>query len=803
MIGVILLVLAAVAINYLQTWRKRSGTTKKTPQILGTEMKQSAQDFDAFDYYNGVLRFKIHARRLRVTNGGRSLLEDIEACDFNADGSVRNDIRSKYAEYDEVKKTADFSGDVRLFIRRQLELRTESLHYDLNSGIGHTPDLLQISSERVSGSARGVRIDQKQKTLALQSEVNLMLAPDRPGAEKLRVISQRADCSETAGRLHFQGDVQIESESQSLAGQSIEAFFNPEGKQLRLLAASNGAVYRSGSDRESWTLSGDRIDFGISAAGTLEKINVRGQAAFSSSSQSGGDELKSRDIDVEFDDKELPSRLSALTDVSFRIKNGSGEVRGEGEQFYAGFFPGTKVTEKIRIVHGSTLMLDRTPASDASELQAEEIRIALKNAGGRSVLHKLEAEGGARYISRPPGRPERSMAAHKLELFQAGDYFESGSATGKVEITEESHGKGGIRLKRLLADYVQFGFSPGTSRLRNLDGRNNVQLIYENPGGSGKDAPKKFRTESDRIEAVFDQRTGEARKITQVGHFTYEDGTRSASAGRSDYDAEKEVLVLTELDPKITDETSSTTGDRIEFNRKDGHLLVQGSPLRSVLSAKQGEAGFWGSSSSSSSAGEVTAREMRYWTDTKRIQYGGDVHSRAETQQLWADSLDIFGSFDRMEAKGSIRHAVFDETSRQSGQPGRKTADKTRKAAELLTTIRSSAMTYSKADSRISYSGKVRLQSEDLDLTSDRLDATPDAKGKGLRDVHAEGDVRMKHGERRFKGATADYSTETGKFVFRGNPAEVQAPALGRSSACQLTYSTADDTILLDGRQCK
>jgi LPS export ABC transporter protein LptC len=139
MIGLIVAVSLSVLINYLFTRYNRTQNVQKTPQVLDSEMVRSAEGLDYSDHRNGKLRFRIHAEKLLETNLGKSLLEGIEARDFNPDGSVRNEIRSKRAEYDRDRNLADFSGDVRVFFGDGIEMRTESLHYDLLLPAGRTP----------------------------------------------------------------------------------------------------------------------------------------------------------------------------------------------------------------------------------------------------------------------------------------------------------------------------------------------------------------------------------------------------------------------------------------------------------------------------------------------------------------------------------------------------------------------------------------------------------------------------------------------------------------------------------------
>jgi len=107
-------------------------------------------------------------------------------------------------------------------------------------------------------------------------------------------------------------------------------------------------------------------------------------------------------------------------------------------------------------------------------------------------------------------------------------------------------------------------------------------------------------------------------------------------------------------------------------------------------------------------------------------------------------------------------------------------------------------MSYLKDKNKINYSGKVSMHSKDADISSDELDAIPDAEGKKIKQATARGNVAVQYGTRSCKGDTADYSLDSKKLIVTGKPAELYDPVKGRSYARRLTSSTADDTILLE-----
>ena len=229
----------------------------------------------------------------------------------------------------------------------------------------------------------------------------------------------------------------------------------------------------------------------------------------------------------------------------------------------------------------------------------------------------------------------------------------------------------------------------------------------------------------------------------------------------------------------------------MEYDENLKTLSVHGR-VRSVFNSQKGTGSFF-ESSSTSSPGIVKSDEMRYWADSGRLLYTGNVHSLSENQELRADKLDISEKLEQVDAQGSIRHLISKQES-----PGSKPSNPSETSVDRLTAIQSSAMNYFKDKNKINYSGKVTLHSKDVDLSSDDLDAIPDSDGKKIEQATARGNVVVHYGARLCKGDIADYFMNSGRFIVTGKPAEVYDPEKGRSFARRLTSSTADDTILLE-----
>jgi hypothetical protein len=107
-------------------------------------------------------------------------------------------------------------------------------------------------------------------------------------------------------------------------------------------------------------------------------------------------------------------------------------------------------------------------------------------------------------------------------------------------------------------------------------------------------------------------------------------------------------------------------------------------------------------------------------------------------------------------------------------------------------------MEYRSGDGIIRYSYEVEMKSNELTFYSDALNVSLDDEAKDIRRVLAEKNVLVRHDGRVFRGDTAEWIPSSNRVVFTGNPAVIDDPARGRSSARRLTYFQDEDRITFE-----
>ncbi|PYV19372.1 MAG: hypothetical protein DMG07_02020, partial [Acidobacteria bacterium] len=522
--------------------------------------------------------------------------------------------------------------------------------------------------------------------------------------------------------------------------------------------------------------------------------------------------LRAARIRLDLDpDKGQPSRIESQSGVEFSRVRGADETVVTGENLEAGFAAGTSRLEALT-VRERARMVTRSGAADQDagrdELEAEEIRLRFRSLEDRSVPAELEAERSVRWKT-PPRKPQTGaqtaegseLRADRLKMVYAagGDSLDSGSATGRVRLAGIALGGAeGSEIRRLEAERARFAFYPGDNRLRDFAAEGQVAVQYRRPPDpeAGR-PPQEFHTTSDFLEARLRESDGAVDSVIQRGRFQYQEEGRTARAGRSEYRAETGVMTL-EQSPEVSDSSGTTTGERMEYDRKK-EIMTVNRRVRSILRPQAGEGGTLfapASGAASSAPSVVTSDALRHWTAEGRARYSGRVRLMSESGQLDARELEIFDSGERVEASGDLRHLILRAEAAEQGRPARAQGEGAKKASPV--TIRAPRMRYFKSENSAHYSGGAVMTSEDATLRSESLDLVLDADGKRVERAAARGHVEVRQGARDARGEMADYYLVPGRFVVTGSPAEILDPERGKSAARRLTFFTSDDKILLE-----
>jgi LPS export ABC transporter protein LptC len=778
--------------------------------MLSADLLRAAKSVEYTERRQGEIVFKLKASRLRETRGGKSLLEGIEGYDLNPDGTIRNQIRSREAEYDRDSKRAFFVGDVRIQMGQTIHLRTSSLHYDLAAGVGSTEDLVELDSPEMKGTAKGIRYDAIRKELELKGAVDFSITRvvmEKNGSartEAYRVTSERGYYQGSTQTARFEGGTRLESVNGSLSGDSVVARLSADGKHLTGLLCEGGAVYESKAAGQARTLQGDRMVFELAESGDIRNVDVQGAARLFQDSTEGRQELTGESIHLELDPLAgVPTFLNCQGQARFRLTREAQTTVLQGDKIESRFFAGTNNLDQVTAYNGAKAAFTAS-AGASNQLEAQLLRLFFRTSEGVNTLKELVAEHSVlwRFESAAPGTAgepssTRSLSADwlRLEYSSADNTPDSANASVDVILTaSDSNQEVPGNVRRLRCDQAYFGFYPGGKFLKILDGSGHVETYNFLPADVARSAPaQEMRTWSTNISSRFRAADGAVDSVAQWGDLRYADGVRQAQAARLDYSAATQILVLSGA-PTVTDADGSTSGDSMEYHLSQKLLKVLGR-VRSVLNA--GSAGTNSLFTESSDASEptiVTSDRLDYRTDESRVTYSGRVQLLSETSQLQAKTLTVINSGVGIDAAGEVKHLIFST----NGQPGSKASKRPENGDP--TVVRSASLHFTKVKHSILYDGGVVLQSKDVQLSARQVEVFLDSDARRIERAEASGKIRIVQAGREAQGDAAEYYLDPGKFVLTGNMATILDPARGQSWARRLTFFISDDRIQLENR---
>ena len=781
LVGVIGVVALAVVLNYLSVALRRPHDDGKKPSMISSEFRHAAEGVEIFVRKDSDLRFTIRARRLRETIQDRSFLEEIESSDFNPDGSVRNSIYSDSAVYDPRRKTLDFDGDVRVFLGDDVELRAESLHYNLDTEIGVIPGMMEFLSNSVYGRARDIRFYRDEDRLEMNEEVDFSLARKNTTTEEgaIRATAMRGTCLLAENRILFSGGVRIESPDMGrLSADSVDIGLDQVRSRITYMTASGKTGYEMKSNNETLSISGGRMFFTAGATGALEKALISEHANLQVKSANEERAMRAGEIEIF-----LNSTTGAVNEIrgtesaDFRYLRGADETLADGDVIHAEFAATDNRLRDVRLSGRSRLSLTGK-GSATSELRADTIEAKFFVENGD--IENLTANESVRLVFDPPDADIiRTLHATKLEISYDGNYPDSGEASGAVRIEES--GAVMRMTRRLEAERIRFDFFSGSGHIKNLMADNGVHIVYERAASPFSNSDiERYQTFSDSLDAVFtvNNGTGVVLRATQHGNFRIISDGRSASADQGEYDADNGKLTLTGSS-EILDDAGSLKGDRIGYDLNIGELLTKGS-VRAVLYARQGKDAFFHAGFNTGGGASpvvITAEELRYLPDKERFKFSGGVEALTENQQINAQDITIADG-GNMTAEGNILHRIQE--------------------TDVAATIESAQMEYVHDEGVIRYSGKVEMKSDGMTFSADTLKATLEEEGNGIRRILAERNVFVRHAGRVCNGDTVEWIPASSSYVITGDPATIDDPAHGRSMARRITYFQDDDRITLE-----
>lgn len=401
--------------------------------------------------------------------------------------------------------------------------------------------------------------------------------------------------------------------------------------------------------------------------------------------------------------------------------------------------------------------------------------VALEGSRRGGLRRKLETNALRVAFSKPAnGRENRVESAETL-------------APGAVEWTEV--GEKGVRVvTRLSGDVLSAQFG-ATGRAEKVDVKRNVRVERHiegqpNETATAQSGTAKFSSDGNwaQVDLKGDVRLDEA-PLGQGAN------GRSARADAAAFVRATQSAALTG-NAVVSDEATRTTARRITFEQTTGGIRADG-----AVRTTEFEAGRSGVSLVPQTA-NVSADRLEANSRTGRAVYAGHARLWQGNAAIEADAIELLRPTRQLNARGNVR-AEFAQTaaSRQTAtqpQPG------------TTWRVRAGTLTYRDLEGKMHLEKDVRAQSAEGVIQAAAVDLYfTQAAGREQQVTRAvaTGGVEVRQGDRRATAERGEYTAAEGKFVLSGGNPTIFDAFRGTTTGRQLTFYSADDTIIVDSEQ--
>jgi lipopolysaccharide export system protein LptA len=443
-----------------------------------------------------------------------------------------------------------------------------------------------------------------------------------------------------------------------------------------------------------------------------------------------------------------------------------------------------------------------TSASGMTTVTGSRVDLTFVNANGENELTTALVTGKGYVESRPNAKDAdaKLLRADVLELHmrQGGREIErvNTHAAGTLEFLPAltARHRRVLKAERMVVNY---------------GARNEVQSFHADLASTEtwpseeekKRKPDVAYTSSKLIDAAFDA-DGQLRELRQADTFRYSEGVRRAQADTASLDNQKNLMTLNNK-ARISDDTGSTTADRIVINQSTGDFDANGHVATTRLPEKKKTA----STSEKGADGgggmlddEAPTQGMADHVVTaernQTIHYIGNAVLWQSANRLQAGKIDIDRSQKALVAEDHVI-SQFQEKEKPEG----------RGTKPVTTIVRASKMVYSDGERVAIYSGGADFRQPTMSVKAETLKAWLNDSSADSRVNHAFGDgkveiVQAAKGRQRVgTGEHAEYYTEEGRILLSGGKPQLADSLRGNTKGEKLTYFTDNERLIVDGTQ--
>lgn len=294
--------------------------------------------------------------------------------------------------------------------------------------------------------------------------------------------------------------------------------------------------------------------------------------------------------------------------------------------------------------------------------------------------------------------------------------------------------------------------------------------------------------------------TGLLQDARFAGQFRFEEGATVATSAQARYDVTKGHLALSGGDaqapPQLEDERLVIRGTTIDVTLTPRRIDGNGNVRTQMLPAK-GDAARGPSLLDSKEAAFASAEKVTFDEDSGQSVYSGQARLWQGDTAIRADSISMSDKQGDLLAKGKVTTAlalVPDSGSAAKPAPGQPAP------AAGPTLARGEEFAYEEATRRATYTKSAQMNGPEGSMWGDRIRLHLEAKENGLKQIDADGAVKVIIEGREATGVKMTYLPTDASYLMHGAPVRL-LEGCRETTGKTLTFYRGSDRILIDGNE--
>lgn len=515
--------IAVVGVSYYKLRNVEKFKAKSEKPELSREVTGVVEGYEQRVTKDGRLYMHVKASRDITFSDNHHELENVSMAVYPPEGDVPDQISAARAIYWPDTNIVSFVGNVKIDTKEKLQVATESLSFDQNSGVAQTDAAVAFNRENVSGTSTGAVVEQKAKRLELKKDVAIKIEPQLNGAKGTRarpvtIRAARGMFEHEAQKLTFAGGATIEQERDIMSGENIYATLNQEKR--------------------------------------LQKAEIRGNSYLRTMEPGRAAEVHAVDMDFFLDNDQRLERAFANNDVKARSIDADSDFELSGSSTLEVLFQATADTSLLKQMNagGRSVITLSAPKSKANDPRAANKRLTADSV-------KLSWRGTGRDL-------ERAEASGNAELF-----IEPVTSSARAERRQ-------LNAPNFDCDFFETG-----NLARTCKAAGGAKAVMNPVQPTPNRGTRTFTSQT--MTAVFVKDTQDVERIDGQGDAKFNENDRNGVAANVTYTAADEMVRLRGGDPTVWDSRGRTKAVELDSDLANDVSYSRGRTATTYYSQEQ------------------------------------------------------------------------------------------------------------------------------------------------------------------------------------------------------------------------